>query len=74
MARAAEVEAHAVAIDTMAAAGYDPQSAVRYLPRLPADKLARLKAGNAAIEKLQPRPWSANTGQFAAVKSLPANR
>jgi hypothetical protein len=48
----------------MAAAGYDPLAAVRYLQGLPADDAASLKAVNAAIEKLPARAYSANTGQF----------
>jgi predicted Zn-dependent protease len=47
----------------MAAAGYDPQAAVRYLPSLPADDAANLKAVNAAIEKPPTRAHSANTRQ-----------
>jgi predicted Zn-dependent protease len=46
----------------MAAASYDPQAAVRYLQRLSADSVARLKAVNAA------------TGQLEVTKSLAASR
>ena len=71
MARAAEVEADAAAVGAMAAAGYDPQAAVRYLQRLPArDNAARPTAVRAAIEKLPLRTYSANTGEFEAMKSL----
>jgi predicted Zn-dependent protease len=74
MASAAEVEADRAAIDTMAAAGYDPQAAVGYLQRFPAGNAARLKAVSAVIEILPSRTYSANTGQFEAVKTLAGKR
>jgi predicted Zn-dependent protease len=45
MARLAEAEADAAAVGVLAAAGYDPRAAVRYLERLPApDNAPRLES------------------------------
>jgi predicted Zn-dependent protease len=73
LARALEAAADAAAVAKMAAAGYDPQAAIGVLERLPApDNAPRLEAARAAMGKLPALPYSADTGEFAAMKSLAA--
>lgn len=65
-AQTLEQQADDLAVELVSAAGYDPAAAVPYLEP---QRAARVRA---AIEKLPPRDYRANTGQFEAMKALAA--
>jgi predicted Zn-dependent protease len=78
-ARANELEADNMATGILAAVGYDPQAVIPYLeaqltpqPKVmsawPASE-RRVNTVKAAVEKLPAHPYSANTGQFEAMKA-----
>ena len=85
-ARQSELQADTVATGIVAAAGYDPEAAVRYLEgQPPADGAKpprvfsahptvdrRVAAVRAALEKLPARGYAAGTGEFDEVKALAA--